>query len=37
MVNIQGGTLGGTGTINGNVSMGGTLIAGANGTPVIFA
>ena len=35
-VNIQGGTLSGIGTINGNVSMGGTLIAGAAGTPVIF-
>jgi PEP-CTERM motif len=33
IVNIQGGTLGGTGTINGNVAMGGTLTPGAPGTP----
>jgi len=32
-VNIQGGTLGGIGTINGNVAMGGTLTPGALGAP----
>jgi hypothetical protein len=37
MVNIQGGTLGGTGTINGNVMMAGTLKPGdAPGTLTIF-
>jgi hypothetical protein len=39
IVNIQGGTLGGTGTINGNVEMAGTMMPGAPGTPgslVIF-
>jgi hypothetical protein len=33
IVNIQGGTLGGTGTINGNVAMGGTIMPAAPGTP----
>jgi hypothetical protein len=33
IVNIQGGTLGGTGTINGNVEMAGTMMPGAPGTP----
>jgi hypothetical protein len=38
-VDIERGALGGTGTINGNVAMGGTLTSGATGTPgtlVIF-
>ena len=33
IVNIRGGTLGGTGTINGNVLMGATIMPGAPGTP----
>jgi hypothetical protein len=33
IVNIQGGTLGGTGTITGNVTMGGTVTPGSPGTP----
>jgi hypothetical protein len=33
IVNIQGGVLGGAGTIIGNVAMGGTLTPGAPGTP----
>src|SRR4029077_2387759 len=33
IVNILGGTLTGTGTINGHVSMGGTIMPGALGTP----
>jgi len=37
IVNIQGGTLGGTGTINGNVLMAGTMMPGdAPGTLAIF-
>ena len=39
IVNIQGGMLGGTGTINGDVLMAGTMMPGAPGTPgslVIF-
>ena len=33
IVNIQGGTVGGTGKINGNVEVAGTMMPGAPGTP----